>query len=1519
MRKAHRQFHHSPKTSVSHQVWRRHPGLVAIFLLTAFALSAYYVSSPPPAQAQLTPSADIVISQIYAGGGNASSTYTHDFVELYNRGSVAVTFTNWTLQVAAATGTTWTTVVTISGTIGPGKYFLIRMNSSGTPLGSVPLPGFDASNTAVNIVNAGGKIALVTDNTLLTGSCPQTDLAQTTRIRDFVGYGTADCFETAAAPAIPNNASSIIRESSAGTTVGNTGCQDTNSNLADFSTISPPTPRYSADAAQACGVGATITFDSSAQGCSFDALLLARTFSWSHTIAAGTSRVLIVGVSSYTNPLGVYPAVSGVTYNGVALTRLNDPVLQPARSSDLSNGVEMFILKEPLPAAGTYTVAVTLNAGVEYAVGGSASFNGVNQTTPNRTFQSASGTSTTPTLAVTSATNEMVIDTVSTQFGGGTLVVGAGQTERWNGLPCFGGVSSVGAGSTEPGAATTTMSWTQSNSVPWAIGAVSLIPLAPTEAKLVSFEAARTTAGNRVRWQTGFEVNNLGFNLYRTDKSGARTRVTPTMIAGSALMAGQGVALTAGRSYTWLDKQGKIDSEYWLEDVDLSGQRTLHGPIQPAAHDAARIVPEENGSLLMGQLNDFASSNARASSMQNEYAGLPVETGGAGSNSLYTLIHFRSDSEVALGQSPLERQQAIASQASIKLMVDHDAWYRVSQTELAAAGLDPNVDPRLLQLFTDGEEVPILVNSRTGSRFASGDSIEFYGLGLNTPWTATRAYWLIVGTNHGKRIEKTKVRNLPQPGTNQPTSPRDGGPTGTPNTSPSPTSANPTSTQTNTSVFNMPPFFPARETPAEKPAAAATPAPVDADGFIFGSRLGKREPQPNDREVEINSSPTVSLTANVKPSNTTTATAVAPTAKPSTASNAPRTALTTTTKAATTGTATAAARVAVRKPAAALKRANRRRAKRKARIRKNTARLSRQRSRNHATPSGAGAAAESFNLTIERADRTLYFAALQNGEAENFFGQVVSRDAATIKLTIHHLATAQGQSTLRVTLQGTTIEEHQVNVNLNGTDVGRVNFHGREHPTAHFSVSNALLNNGENTLILTALKGEMDFSLVDSISLTYPHTYEADSNALEFSVEGKQDLTLSGFGSANIRVLNITDPNNVEELVITSQSAGGGYGLQFEAESEGTLLALADSAVEHPAQVIRNQPSSWYRFDPGADMVVITHADFKNALAPLVALRQSQGLKVAVIDIEDVYDEFSYGAHSTPSVRDFLDWTRTHWRTAPRYVLLAGDCSLDPHNYLGQGQSDLVPTRLIDTSYLETASDDSLSDFNNDGVPEMAVGRLPVRTAAEATSMVGKIVAFQQSDLRRGALLVSDQTTDFNFEAANNEVRALLPQGMNVQTINRGSNDATLVRNQIIGGINQGPLVVNYLGHGSVEVWTGAGILRTADVPSLNNKQSLSFFVMMTCLNGFAQDVYTESLAEALLRAEGGGAAAVWASSGLTAPDQQALMNQQLMRALFSDQTATVGDAIIKAKSATQNMDTRRTWMLFGDPATRIR
>jgi hypothetical protein len=93
----------------------------------------------------------------------------------------------------------------------------------------------------------------------------------------------------------------------------------------------------------------------------------------------------------------------------------------------------------------------------------------------------------------------------------------------------------------------------------------------------------------------------------------------------------------------------------------------------------------------------------------------------------------------------------------------------------------------------------------------------------------------------------------------------------------------------------------------------------------------------------------------------------------------------------------------------------------------------------------------------------------------------------------------------------------------------------------------------------------------------------------------------------------------------------------------------------------------------------------------------------------------------------------------------------------------------------------------------------------------------------------------------------------------------------------------------------------------------------MTCLNGFFHDVYTESLAEALMKAGQGGAVAVWSSSGLTEPEGQAAMNKELMRLLFNGEGLTIGEAAMRAKRVVSDPDVQRTWILFGDPTTKLK
>ena len=182
--------------------------------------SSSFVTSAP------TPTSEVVISQVYGGGGNSGATLKNDFIELYNRSASPVTLTGWSVQYASATGTTWTNKTDLAGIIQPGQYYLIQ-EAAGAG-GTVDLP---TPNATGNIAMSGtaGKVALVNNTTALTGTgCPFA-----ASVVDFVGYGSANCSETAPT-AVLSNTTAALRN--------NNGATDTNNNSADF-TVGAPNPR----------------------------------------------------------------------------------------------------------------------------------------------------------------------------------------------------------------------------------------------------------------------------------------------------------------------------------------------------------------------------------------------------------------------------------------------------------------------------------------------------------------------------------------------------------------------------------------------------------------------------------------------------------------------------------------------------------------------------------------------------------------------------------------------------------------------------------------------------------------------------------------------------------------------------------------------------------------------------------------------------------------------------------------------------------------------------------------------------------------------------------------------------------------------------------------------------------------------------------------------------------------------------------------------------------------------------
>jgi hypothetical protein len=1031
----------------------------------------------------------------------------------------------------------------------------------------------------------------------------------------------------------------------------------------------------------------------------------------------------------------------------------------------------------------------------------------------------------------------------------------------------------------------------------------------PGELRLIeaTANASATAGGVLIQWRTNYAADNLGFNVYRL-QAGQRVRINKAIIPGGVFAPAAPALLHSGYSYSWFDRGGTSNSTYFIESVSLQGTAKLHEAIRPLV---SKTIPGFGQETRSG---DNPSATASAYAVEKYYPA--AETG------------------LNSPKGTIQDQWAIAAQTALKIAVKKDGWYRVTQPQMVAAGFNPTVDIRNLRLFVEANEVAISTSQLTGP-FGSGDYIEFYGRGLDTVTTDSRTYYLVAGTTPGKRVRGELQLDSPADPTPTPTP----APTALPSPISSPASSPSISPATPTSqgpVLRDPIFYGWAQNDVSALMDLGSPnTSINRDKREQGSRAGNTQADsaPYDYSQAFNS-PAETVPAEPRSGNEQTAAAdrhkqgqeALSTVGRNDSNNSARSLrLPVPTRRARSLRRSVLTRNSRLRSRAIRKRAGKvpKRGLSKKRKVNTLARKSNQ-ERNHANLI-QGFTPANFDNIAERKDRTVYFVALLNGDKDNYFGTVL--DFQTISSPNRDLAAAQ-PSRLEIGLQGANLIFHQVSVEFNGVVVGSFSFFGRDpnsggHPVQVFNIPVTQLQNGANTVRFILPNG--DSTLIDYVKLSYPHTFSADANSLRFDLRGTQSVKVDGFTTPSVRLIDYTDPLNVSITKPPSESSGSGFAITVPAsdppsKASRLLYAIPQGQFDQPASITLSQPSSLNLNTNAADFLIISHKDFVQSVEPLRIARGNQGLVAKVVDVEDVYDEFSYGLHGPQAVRDFLLRASTEWATKPRYIVFAGDASLDPRNYEGVGNFDMVPTKLVDASYNETASDDWLADFDDDGIADIPVGRLPVRTVVDANLIISKILNFTPVT-PQSAMLVADDPTGyyFNFEQANDQVQALLPAAMTVQRVNVRVDGPGISKTNVINGFNQGRALVNYTGHGNVDVWSGASIFKTADAFALTNGSSLSFVVVMDCLNGYFQDPRLLSLSEALLEAPQGGAVAAFASSGLTLPDGQHEMSQQLYSLIYGAQPIALGDAIKNAKNATNDIDVRRTWIFFGDPSMKIR
>ncbi len=564
----------------------------------------------------------------------------------------------------------------------------------------------------------------------------------------------------------------------------------------------------------------------------------------------------------------------------------------------------------------------------------------------------------------------------------------------------------------------------------------------------------------------------------------------------------------------------------------------------------------------------------------------------------------------------------------------------------------------------------------------------------------------------------------------------------------------------------------------------------------------------------------------------------------------------------------------------------------------------------------------SSRVTVERKDKIYRVSSILNGARENWYGAVVNPTVSTQTLVVNDIAAENNQSaTISVHLQGLTTVAHKVSVLLNGVSIGQINFSMYERIEWATSVPVSRLVEGTNTLTLQALGGSQDINVTEAIRINYPRALDAQDNRLDFSLNGGQSVKLRGFTNPQVRILDVTNPTQTNELAPQSRlESDGTYSVTINSVNNARLLTAlgANAAPFAPVSLTKNNPSDLRNISNQAKFLVVAPVEFKALLQNLCNVRNAGGMQTMFVDIEDIYDEFNGGVKSAESIRSFLQFAKQSWAVKPDFVMFVGDASVDPKNYSGFGgyAYNRVPTMLVDTWNMETVSDEMMADFNGDNVGELATGRLPAKDEAELQAMLEKIMNTQpmtRAEInQRGVHFVSDSNLDYNFTGGSRNMATFIPSTVSINYLDSGGQDSTTVRNTIITRINTAPAIVNYFGHASIGSWSNAQIFRNIDAQSLSNSQGAPFMALINCLNGDYAESNMVSVAEALIKKQSGGASAVWASSGWNGAFDQEYMTRDFYKKVFTGMP--LGEAARQTKMLYPITDLRRTYVYFGDP-----
>lgn len=524
---------------------------------------------------------------------------------------------------------------------------------------------------------------------------------------------------------------------------------------------------------------------------------------------------------------------------------------------------------------------------------------------------------------------------------------------------------------------------------------------------------------------------------------------------------------------------------------------------------------------------------------------------------------------------------------------------------------------------------------------------------------------------------------------------------------------------------------------------------------------------------------------------------------------------------------------------------------------------------------------------------------------------------------------------------------HRTGLAVNGTPVGTFDWQGTRRIVHTAAVPAGALAGNTATVNVSAINRTDKVTVSDDIyvnywELDYRRLFRAWEGQFDFKAEadGTREYVVGGWTTDALTMWDVTTPAAPAALANGTISAtGAAYDARFRVtETAGQRYWLqADSTFSPPASIRLRSDTGLRAPAGGADVVIVAHSSLKPATALLADWHRSHGRRVVVADAQDVYDEFNYGIYHPKAIPAMLAWAREHWtQPGPAYLTLLGDGHWNFKSFNTAAYPAppiMIPPYLawVDPWQGEVPADSLFGDLTGDGVPEVAVGRLPAANLDEALLMVDKVAHYDESartaEWQKRALFVADNNDGNDFPGLSDDViNNHLPESIAPQRIYLGQThaDPASAKTAIRDAINAGAVMVQFGGHGATWRWTHEQIWTKDDAANLTNGASLPIVLTFNCLDGYFAhtDPAQESIAEAMLRRPGGGSVAAISPSGLGAVSDQHRFREILSDILFQAEARELGRALQLAKQKyLQSYGANYllyTQSLYGDPAMRF-